>query len=333
MKTILVTGGAGYIGTHTAVELVNAGYNVIIIDDFSNSNPKILSNLFKITGSSVKVYARDIREPFNDILATHSVDGVIHFAAHKSVPESVSQPQKYYDNNINTLLSVIDHCQHFNINNLIFSSSCSIYGNVDGAVDENTDLNPQSPYAYTKMMGERIISDYCNSNSNMKAISLRYFNPVGAHSSGLIGESSNEEPSNLFPRMCQYAKGTLSSFSVYGTDYNTRDGSCIRDYVHVSDIANAHVLAMSSILSTSSGLYDVYNLGSENGISVLEAIQAFKKVTGINLEYGISSRRPGDIASICSNSSKAKHQLGWTIRYGIDEMIDTAWKWENSNNI
>jgi UDP-glucose 4-epimerase len=338
MKTILVTGGAGYIGTHTIVELSKSGYEVIILDDFSNSNPKILNNLHKIVGKSIKIFPKDIKEQFDDIIQTNNVEGIIHFAAHKSVEESVREPQKYYDNNINTLLSVLDHCKHLNINNLIFSSSCSVYGDTkyffdgQGKVDESTPLDPQSPYAYTKMVCERIIQDYCKANENMNAISLRYFNPVGAHDSIMIGEFSATEPSNLVPVICKYAKGKIEKLNVYGNNYPTRDGTCIRDYVHVSDIADAHVLALNHIMGDYKG-YDVFNLGSENGTTVLEVIAAFERVSGFKLDYELVARREGDIAAILSDSTKARNILGWKPKYNLDQMVESAWKWENTTNI
>lgn len=332
MKTILVTGGAGYIGSHTVVELVKAGYEVIIIDDFSNSNPLILNNIHKIVGKSVKIYPRDIKEQFDDILQAHPIDGIIHFAAYKSVEESTREPQKYYDNNINSLLSVLDHCKYFKINNLIFSSSCSVYGNHDGKVTEADKLDPQSPYAYTKMVSEQIIKDYCKANADMNAISLRYFNPVGAHDSAMIGENPAKEATNLFPVMCKFAKGRLDNLNVYGDDYPTRDGTCIRDYIHVSDVADAHVLAINHLLNGGSG-YDVFNLGSENGVTVLEAITAFERVTGFKLNYTIAPRRDGDPIMIYSDSSKAKDILGWKPKYNLDQMVESSWKWINSNNI
>ncbi len=334
MKTILVTGGSGYIGSHTVVELLNSGYDVIVFDNFDNSNPITLNKIHQITGRYVKFYARDIRDQLDDIMDHQKIDGVIHFAAHKSVSESVEDPIKYYDNNINGLLNILKHCGGFNINNFIFSSSCSVYGNVDNLpVNENTPISyPESPYANTKLVGEQIIKDFCNSR-DFNAISLRYFNPVGAHNSGLIGESPINKPNNLVPVICNSVFNN-EEMNVFGSDYPTRDGTAVRDYIHVVDIAKAHVKAIDFLLSGKNDIkYDIFNLGSGSGITVLEMIKAFEKENGLKVNYKISDRRPGDVIQIYSDSSKAEEKLGWKAELGVEEMMNSAWNWQKNTNI
>lgn len=341
-KTVLVTGGAGYIGSHTVIELMKADYQVIIVDNFSNSNPIYLNKLFKLcnqlVGRTPIFYNRDCRSGLGDILQDNKVDGIIHFAAHKAVGESVNNPLEYYDNNINSLISVLNDCKNYGINNIVFSSSCSLYGDVENLpVNEKTPIaDPQSPYAYTKLVGERIIQDFCKVN-DVNAVSLRYFNPVGAHESAMIGESHINKPNNIVPVIYNSVNG--DELTVFGDNYETRDGSCIRDYVHVSDIANAHVLSLEWMMgyhmrhSIPSGYYDVFNLGSESGVTVLELINAFERVNGVKVNYKIGDRRPGDVVQIYSDSTKAKDVLGWKPKYKIDDMVSSAWKWyQNLNN-
>lgn len=332
MKTIMVTGGAGYIGSHTVVELLKRNdYDVIIIDNFSNSNPLMVNRLHQVVGKPIKIYHRDSRDQLDDILSEHKVDGIIHFAAYKSVGESVEDPIKYYDNNINSLLNILDSSRIFNIKNIVFSSSCSLYGNVKNLpVTEDTPLSdPESPYAYTKLVGERIISDFCKSNKDINITSLRYFNPVGAHISGLIGESPICKPSNILPVICDSVKNG-GEVTVFGNDYDTRDGSCIRDYVHVTDISNAHVLSIDKMISGDISGYNVFNLGYDSGVSVLELIKKFEEVNGVKVNYKIGGRRNGDVVEIYSDSSKAKNILGWKTIYNIDDMVSSAWKWSQN---
>ena len=338
MKTILVTGGAGYIGSHTVVELLkNSEYDVIIVDNFSNSNPEIINRLYEITGRPIKIYHRDCKEQLDDILSEHKVDAIIHFAAYKSVGESVDNPIQYYDNNINSLLNMLDTAKYFGIKNFVFSSSCSLYGNLKElpATEESPLSDPESPYAYTKLVGERILQDFSKVNTDIKIISLRYFNPVGAHESGLIGESPLNKPNNILPVICNSAE-TGEEMMVFGGDYDTRDGSCIRDYVHVSDIANAHVLSVKHLMSDKSKSYDVFNLGlgsgnrfEQNGLTVLEVINAFEKVNEIKVNYKVGPRREGDIIEIYSNSTKAR-QIGWIPEKTIEDMVSSAWKWHKN---
>ena len=337
MKTILVTGGAGYIGSHTVVELLkNPEYDVIIVDNFSNSNPEIINRLFELTKRPVKIYHRDCRDQMDDILSEHKVDGIIHFAAYKAVGESVESPIQYYDNNINSLLNMLDTAKSFGIKNFVFSSSCSLYGNLKElpATEESPLSEPESPYAYTKLMGEQILKDFSKVNTDFKITSLRYFNPVGAHESGLIGESPLNKPNNILPVICNSVE-TGEEMLVFGGDYETRDGSCIRDYVHVSDIAEAQVKAFEYLISDKSKVYDVYNLGlgidnkSQLGLTVLEVINAFERVNEVKVNYKISDRREGDIIEIYSNSTKAR-KIGWNPTRTVDDMVSTAWKWHKN---
>jgi UDP-glucose 4-epimerase len=338
MKTILVTGGAGYIGSHTVVELLkNSEYDVIIVDNFSNSNPEIINRLYDLTKRPIKIYHRDCRDQMDDILSEHKVDAIIHFAAYKAVGESVDNPIQYYDNNINSLLNMLDSAKYFGIKNFVFSSSCSLYGNLKElpATEDSPLSEPESPYAYTKLMGEQILKDFSKANTEFKIVSLRYFNPVGAHESGLIGESPLNKPNNILPVICNSAE-TGEEMMVFGGDYDTRDGSCIRDYVHVSDIAEAHVKAFEYLISDNSLSYDVYNLGlgignrfQKEGLTVLEVINAFEKINGVKVNYKIGDRREGDIVEIYSNSTKAR-KIGWKPTRTVDDMVSSAWKWHKN---
>ena len=338
MKTILVTGGAGYIGLHTVVELLkNPEYDVIIVDNFSNSNPEIINRLYDLTKRPIKIYHRDCRDQMDDILSEHKVDAIIHFAAYKAVGESVDNPIQYYDNNINSLLNMLDSAKYFGIKNFVFSSSCSLYGNLKElpATEDSPLSEPESPYAYTKLMGEQILKDFSKANPEFKIVSLRYFNPVGAHESGLIGELPINKPNNILPVICNSAE-TGEEMMVFGGDYDTRDGSCIRDYVHVSDIAEAHVKAFEYLISDNSLSYDVYNLGlgignrfQKEGLTVLEVINAFEKINGVKVNYKIGDRREGDIVEIYSNSTKAR-KIGWKPTRTVDDMVSSAWKWHKN---
>jgi UDP-glucose 4-epimerase len=329
MKTILVTGGAGYIGSHTVVELLSKPeFDVIIVDNFSNSNPEIVNRLYEITKRPIKIYHRDCREQLDDILSEHKIDGIIHFAAYKAVGESVESPIQYYDNNINSLLNILDAAKYFEIKNIVFSSSCSLYGNLKQLpANEDSPLSdPESPYAYTKLVGERILQDFSRVNPEIKIASLRYFNPVGAHHSGLIGESPINKPNNIIP-VISNSVDTGEEMTIFGNDYPTKDGSCIRDYVHVSDIANAHVLAIEYLMTKDSKSYDVFNLGSNTGSSVFELISAFEKVNDVKVNYKVGMRREGDIVEIYSDSTKAKQILNWQAIRDVNDMVLSAWKW------
>lgn len=334
-KKILVTGGTGYIGSHTVIELLNSyDYQPIIVDSCIRSTSYTLQRIFQITNQHVPFYQIDIcnKEDFYTIFEKEeNIEGIIHFAAFKSVPESVEKPLLYYRNNLQSLENVLEATQRYAIPHLIFSSSCSIYGEVTHLpVDESTPMGQAfCPYAHTKQIGEEMIKFFTQQNQNLKAVLLRYFNPVGAHISGLNGELSPDKPNNLMPIITQNAIGKIKQMTVFGDDYNTRDGSCIRDYLHVSDIAHAHVLALKfASQQNQKSLCEVFNLGSGQGITVFEMLNAFEKITGKKLNYKIGPRRPGDIPAIYSNSEKAARLLNWRCQLGVNEIVESAWKWE-----
>ncbi|OJU73942.1 MAG: UDP-glucose 4-epimerase GalE [Bacteroidetes bacterium 47-18] len=333
MQKILVTGGCGYIGSHTIVDLVQNGYEVISIDDISRGHESLIYGASRICNKNIKNYKVDLcnledtRAVFEE---NPDIAGIIHFAAYKSVPESVSKPILYFRNNITSLLNVLKCAKEYSIHNIVFSSSCSVYGNADSLpVSETTPLKePESPYARTKVMGEQICSDFVKANPEFNIILLRYFNPVGAHPSSLIGEL-NEKPENLVPVITQTAIGLRESMQVFGNDYDTRDGSCIRDYIHVMDIAAAHTKAVTkSIANALPSNCEIFNLGTGKGVSVLELIRAFESVAGVKLNYKITDRRPGDVIAVYADNTKAKTLLDWETRYDIIQMMQTAWDWE-----
>ena len=333
MATILVTGGCGYIGSHTLVDLLENGFDVISIDDLSRSSEYALAGIEKITGKKVKNYKVDLKN-FDETLAVFqendSIAGIIHFAAYKAVGESVEESLLYYENNLFSLINLLKCAAEFDVPHFVFSSSCTVYGNPASIpVTESTPIQPaESPYGATKQMGETIVRDMFSNNEGA-AILLRYFNPVGAHPSALIGETPLGKPQNLVPAITQTAIGKLPSMKVFGNDYPTRDGSCIRDYIHVCDIAHAHTLALQYLQANKyTGNCEVFNLGTGNGITVLEAIRMFEEVSGRPLAYSMSARRPGDVMAIYANNVKAVQQLGWSIRYDLKEMMRTAWNWE-----
>ncbi len=337
MSKVLVTGGCGYIGSHTIVDLIDHGYEVISVDNNSRSTSRLLKGIEKITGQRVKNYKVDLCI-FDDTHAVfqenRDIEGIIHFAAYKTVPESVEIPLQYYENNINTLINILKCIQEFQVPNFVFSSSCSIYGNTrELPVVETTPPGAvQSPYARTKQVGEMIIRDYSGVNST-QSILLRYFNPAGAHPTALIGELPMGRPDNLVPVITQTAIGKLEKMQVWGTDYDTRDGSCIRDYIHVMDIANAHTRSLQYLQGKrNQANCEVFNLGTGNGVTVLEMIHAFEKVSGVKLNYELGPRREGDVVSIYADNTLARQKLGWRPRADIDEMMRTAWKWEQALN-
>lgn len=329
--TILVTGGAGYIGSHTVVELLKKDYDVLILDNFSNSKMDIIGRISKITKKQFGVFSRDCRSNLSDIFENYKIDSVIHFAALKAVGESVEQPLRYYKNNIDSLINVLETSEKYGVKSFVFSSSCSLYGNLTQlpAREDSPMSDPESPYAYTKLVGERILEDF-SKVSDMKIISLRYFNPVGAHESGLIGESPINKPNNILPVICNSAE-TGEMINVFGGDYPTKDGTCIRDYVHVSDIANAHLLSFEHTLKVDKK-YDVFNLGYGDGVSVLEIIKSFESENNVKLNYQITDRRSGDVIEIFSDSSKAHGEIGWIPTRDLKDMVKTAWEW-NKNKI
>lgn len=334
-KTILVTGGAGYIGSHTIIELLETtDFNVVSVDCFANSTAQVFQRIEAITGEKVRNYDIDLcnkKETERVFETEKNIIGIIHFAAFKSVYESVINPYKYYSNNITSLLNVLECCVKYDVPNLIFSSSCSVYGNIDKLpVKEDTALGQaESPYAYTKQVGEKIINDYSTAFKGFNTIALRYFNPVGAHVSGLIGELPISKPSNLVPIITQTAVGKIAELTVNGNDYPTRDGTCIRDYIHVTDIANAHIKALLYLLGNKNTASNtIFNLGTGTGVSVLEAIHAFEKVSGKKLKYTIGQRREGDVVAIYSDTTLSEKELGWKPTFDLEAMMDTAWKWE-----
>jgi UDP-glucose 4-epimerase len=335
MQTIIVAGGAGYIGSHTIIELLKkTDFNVVSVDNYSNSTAETFDRIESITGKKVKNYHVDITNYEALEYALNVVKnpiGVIHFAAFKSVPQSVADPLLYYHNNLGSLVNMLKFCKAKQIRNFIFSSSCSVYGNVDKLpVTEQTSFSKaESPYAQTKQMGENIVSDFTKSDADFKAVLLRYFNPVGAHVSALNGELSNSKPDNLVPYITLTAAGLLPKLTVFGGDYDTKDGSCVRDYIHVSDIADAHVKAMKYLIDDKQKMpCSVFNLGTGTGVSVLEAIHSFEKVSGEKLNYEVGPRRAGDVVKIYANNDFAKNELGWSPEYGLDDMMLTAWKWQ-----
>jgi UDP-glucose 4-epimerase len=333
MAKILVTGGCGYIGSHTVVDLIENGFDVISVDNNSRSNPAILEGVEKITGKKIKNYKVDLCN-FDDTHAifqeNEDIVGIIHFAAYKAVGESVEQPLMYFENNIFSLINLLKCTQEFNTPWFVFSSSCTVYGNPDQQmVTEETPTKPaESPYGYTKQVGEQMIIQ-AQPAGDTKYILLRYFNPVGAHPTAAIGEMPIGRPQNLVPAITQTAIGKLPKMMVYGNDYPTRDGSCVRDYIHVCDIAHAHTLAIQYLEQEKNEKpCEVFNLGTGNGVTVLEAINTFEKVSGVKLNYEIGPRRPGDVVAIYANNDKAKTALGWDPKYTLDDMMSTAWKWE-----
>ena len=334
-QTIIVTGGAGYIGSHTIIEVLEGtNFEVVSIDNYSNSDPITFDRIEAVTGKRVKNHNIDLcdKSALEEVMKSISnCVGVIHFAAFKSVPESVENPYKYYHNNIESLLNIVEACLKNKIQHFIFSSSCSVYGNIDHLpVNEETPFSvAESPYAYTKQVGETIMKDYAKKFTDLKTISLRYFNPVGAHVSGLIGESPINPPTSLVPIITQTAIGIRESMMVHGEDYETRDGSCVRDYIHVSDIAKAHVIALSYLLEgKNKAVNSIFNLGTGEGVSVKEAIDTFEKSTGITLNYSIGPRREGDVEAIYSDTTKSKNELGWETEKSLEEMMVSAWKWQ-----
>lgn len=331
---ILVTGGTGYIGSHTVVELQNAGYEVLIIDDLSNSTTDSIDGIEKITGIRPTFQQLDCNDlnGLKSFFKQHTnISAIIHFAASKAVGESVQKPLLYYRNNLNSLINLLDLMPENNIKGIVFSSSCTVYGEPDkNPIDETAPIKPaESPYGNTKQINEEIIQDFIASGAPSKSIILRYFNPVGAHPSAEIGELPNGVPQNLVPYITQTAMGIREQLSVFGDDYNTPDGSCIRDFINIVDLAKAHVIAVDRMLNDKSqDKIEIFNLGTGNGVSVLELIHVFEKVAGVKLNYKIVGRREGDIEKIWANPEKANKVLGWTAKEKLDDTMLSAWKWQ-----
>lgn len=332
---ILVTGGAGYIGSHTVVELQNAGFEVVIVDNLSNSSADIVDAIVSITGVKPELEIFDLidKDKTSDFFKRHDdIKGVIHFAAKKAVGESVEKPLLYYRNNIESLINVLEGMKENNIQNFVFSSSCTVYGQPDELpVSESAPIKKaESPYGNTKQIAEDIIFDTVKV-TDVKAIALRYFNPIGAHDSVLIGELPLGVPDNLLPYVTQTAIGLREKLSVFGEDYNTPDGTAIRDYIHVVDLAKAHVIAVQRMINDSMKLdFEIFNLGTGNGFSVIEVINSFEKVSGLKLNYQFVGRRAGDIEQVWANPSYSNTELGWKAEKGLDEMTESAWRWEQA---
>src|SRR6478609_8173295 len=330
-KKVLLTGAAGYIGAHTAVELLSLGHEVILVDDFSKSDETLLKGVEKIIGRTPVFFEGDCRDAqfLEKIFSQNSFDSVIHFAAYKSVGESVREPLAYYDNNLRSMIELLRVMKKFDVNNFIFSSSCTVYGQPDVIpVDEGAPFKKaESPYGATKQMCERLLEDEVIANKNLRVISLRYFNPIGAHPSALIGEMPIGIPNNLVPFVIQTAIGVREKLTVFGADYNTSDGSCVRDYIHVTDLAHAHVSAVDKIGDIPNRI-EAFNLGTGEGVSVLELVKKFIEVTGVKLNYEIGPRRPGDIEKVYANPAKAKKFLGWQTKLKLEDSLKDAWRWQ-----
>lgn len=332
MKKILVTGGLGFIGSHTVVELQQAGYEVVIIDNLYNSKIEVLESIIAITGVKPSYFNIDLRNKIEveDFFKNNKIEGVIHFAASKAVGESVKNPLLYYENNISTLVYLLKEMKKHQLSNFIFSSSCTVYGQADELpITENAPTKPaESPYGNTKQIGEEIIKESCKANG-LKAIALRYFNPIGAHKTALIGELPLGVPQNLIPFVTQTAAGIREELSVFGDDYPTKDGTAVRDYIHVVDLAKAHIAALERLLKNNNKKdFEVFNVGTGTGSSVLEVIQAFEKVSKNKLNYKIVGRREGDITSAYADTTLAKVELGWETEKTLDEALLAAWQWQ-----
>jgi UDP-glucose 4-epimerase len=334
MKKILVTGGCGYIGSHTIVDLIDNGFDVISVDNLSNADPSVLEGIEAITGKRVRNYDVDLcdaSETRRIFLENKDIKGVIHFAALKSVGESVEKPLLYYHNNINSLNNILMCAEEFGVNHIIFSSSCSVYGNAKAlpVTEETPFQEAESPYARTKQIGENMLKDFTLINPLINAIALRYFNPAGAHESALIGESARNVANNLVPVITETAIGKRAETVIFGDDYPTRDGSCVRDYIHVMDLARAHTLALQYVMDGKNDRnFEVFNLGIGEGVTVLEAVHAFEKANNQTFKYRIGQRRPGDVVAIYANNNKATTKLGWEAKRSIEDIMRTAWVWE-----
>lgn len=332
MKKILVTGGLGYIGSHTVVELQSAGFDVVVIDNLDNATEEVKDRIVSISGRSIDLVIGDVNDEttMDQLFQEHDFYGVIHFAAYKAVGESVNHPIKYYQNNVSGLITLLGAMDKYGVQNLIFSSSCTVYGIAeDLPVTEDTPIkSAESPYGTTKIIGEEIIQDYAK-HKNIKTILLRYFNPVGAHPSAQIGELPNGIPSNLVPYITQTAAGIREQLVIHGNDYNTSDGTCIRDYIHVVDLAKAHVKAMTFADKMSSSV-DVFNVGTGNGSTVLEVVQAFEERCNVPLNYRIGPRRDGDVEQIFADTQKINQVLQWQAEYDLYDMLYHAWMWQKS---
>lgn len=329
---ILVTGGAGYIGSHVVVELHNAGYQPIILDDFSNSEKSALEGLKAITGQEFVCYTGDCNDKslLQRICSEQHIDGAIHFAAFKAVGESVEKPLKYYHNNVGSMVTLLSVMEEYNVHNIVFSSSCTVYGQPDHlpVTEESPKKEAESPYGNTKQICEEVLADTVGSSDSLKGIALRYFNPIGAHPSSHIGELPLGVPNNLVPFVTQTAAGIRKELAVFGDDYDTQDGTCVRDYIHVVDLAKAHVRALEYLTESETSLFDVFNIGTGKGNSVLEVIHAFEKSTGEKLNYRIAPRRPGDVEKVFADPTKSQETLGWKAEKSLEEALSDSWNWQ-----
>ena len=331
---ILVTGGAGYIGSHTVIELLAHGHEVVIVDNFSNSNQEAISRVMQISGKQVTFYAQDIcdKAALHKIFNEHSIDAVIHFAGLKAVGESVKIPLRYYRNNLDSTLTLCEVMQEHNVKKLIFSSSATVYGNNENLPlreDAQTGIGLTNPYGQTKYMIEQILRDVATSDPTWEITVLRYFNPIGAHESGLIGEDPHDTPNNLMPYITQVAVGHREHLSIFGDDYKTPDGTGVRDYIHVVDLAKGHIAALEHLVQ--SGALTIYNLGTGRGVSVLELVHAFEKASGRTIPYIVVERRPGDVAVNYADPSKANRELNWHTEKTLEEACADSWRWQSSN--
>ncbi|WP_394172151.1 UDP-glucose 4-epimerase GalE [Guptibacillus hwajinpoensis] len=329
---ILVTGGAGYIGSHTCVQLLNHGSDIVVVDNFSNSKMESLDRVRELTERDFPFYEVDLldRASLEQVFKENEIEAVIHFAGLKAVGESVSKPLHYYHNNLTGTFVLCEVMEKYNVRNIVFSSSATVYGMPDRMpITEEAPLSATNPYGQTKLMIEQILRDLYVADSNWSIALLRYFNPIGAHVSGRIGEDPNGIPNNLMPFISQVAVGKLEQLSVFGDDYDTADGTGVRDYIHVEDLANGHLKALQHILGTTG--VEAYNLGTGNGYSVLQMVKAFEEATGKEVKYSVAPRRPGDIAECYADPTKAKEELGWVAEKGIEEMCQDTWRWQSEN--
>ena len=330
--SILITGGAGYIGTHTCVELLESGYELVIVDNFSNSKPEVLKRIKELTNRDFKFYQVDLlnREALEEVFKENNIEAVIHFAGLKAVGESVQQPLRYYHNNITGTLILCELMDKYNVKNMVFSSSATVYGmNNKSPLTEDLPLSTTNPYGSTKLIIENILQDLYRSDNSWSIALLRYFNPIGAHKSGRIGEDPNGIPSNLMPYITQVAVGKMEKLSIFGDDYDTHDGTGVRDYIHVVDLAKGHIKALEKIIG--SGSVKIYNLGTGKGYSVLDIVKGFEKATGMKIPYVITERRPGDIGTCYADPSKALRELHWKAEMDIEEMCKDSWRWQENN--
>jgi len=330
---VLLTGGAGYIGSHTCVQLINNGYDVVIADNFDNSSEKVLTRIEQITGKTPVLYNIDVADKvaLRKLFSEHDIDAIIHFAGYKAVGESVEKPIMYYRNNLDTTLTLLEVMAEFDVKKIVFSSSATVYG-VPKVVPlkEGMDTSCTNPYGWTKLFNEQILTDATVADKDLSVVLLRYFNPIGAHESGLIGESPNGIPNNLMPYITQVAVGKREKLGVFGDDYDTHDGTGVRDYIHVVDLANGHLKALEYINKGHKGT-EIFNLGTGTGYSVLDIVKAFSKVNGIEIPYAIMDRRAGDVAVVTADPQKANEKLNWSAKFGLEDMCRDSWNWQKNN--